>query len=299
MASKRRGGMSENYNLPDKLGGLILPAVEGLISLGKTRGMTKEKLSLAKRLGDFLDLREIALSIKPYQEFHFGEIARVSYELLEEPLLDETNPYTGLSLEEKAQVMLQKRIEQYQAGRGVEIEAKNFYKTIVETITIKGLDYLSTFHYLLDGIEFVTEDLLEAFPILKRPFALGYRKLKEKYGDPVQDYHIVPEVIDWNFYLTIRGKEPKELVSPYDKVLERVFILAQLREAEEKAKKYLDENPNAVEEIMKGNPPVEDPNLPRGKEEVRAIYREAYRRTHGKEECPEIDLDKVEVDGKI
>lgn len=289
--------MSKNYNLPDELGGLILPVVEGLIRLGGERKeLPREKISIAKRLSDFLDLREMALSIKPYKEFPFGKIAIVSCELIEEPLFDEKSPYEGLSLEEKAGLILQKETERYQAGKKVEQEAKRISQKAVDTITIRGLEYLNSFHYLLDGIEFIKEDLLEAFPSLKRGFSLEYHKLKEKYGDIVQDYHILPEIIDWNFYLTIRGEEPEDLESPYDKVLERVYLLAQIKEAEEKAKKYLDENPNVVEEIIKGNPPVEDSNLPRSPLEVRTIYREVYKRAQSKEEPPIIDLDKVEAD---
>ena len=294
--------MSEYYNLPDELGGLLLPTVEGIIKLGKKKGLSDERVNLAKTLGDILSLREFALSIKPYQEHSFTEISVVSYELLEEPLGEEKSPYIGLSLQDKTMLLAQKEIERYQKERKEEREAKKYARQVIDTITLQGLEYLSNFHYLLDGIDFVREDLLRKFPGLEKEFALREIELKEKYGEVVRGYHIIPETIDWNFYLTIRGKEPEDLYSPYDRVLTKIYLFAQLEDATKKAKEYLDKNPDKLEDIAKGRPPVEDASLPRNPIEVKALTKEAYRRLSGKvekEEPPDIELDEEKEDAKV
>jgi len=282
------------YDLPEQYGGDFLPIVSQLDrpleKIMTPKGpITVGTNEISEFLKDYLLFRVQALTFTTYKEYSWEDIRKVSYEVMEldeyphfdytpDPRLSKEERWMGVEVAKKAS-----KAERVLYRKGKLEEAKAFLPTALQTITFEGLDWLNYFHEVTSKLD---EDFLKSmnlFPILKEKLI----NLRTQYPkEEVQVYHLVPELIDWNFYLSVRGPAPKNYAyTKYSLILDYCYTLEKDRQEKEMMFSFLKANPEELPKILTYGC-TDHPEVPKAKDiDPHKLYRLArnyYQETRPK-----------------
>lgn len=190
-------------------------------------------------------------------------------------LVKEVLEYSLEEVEEAARDVISKEwgleVPNFEEGEGyqkyIEIKERNketaeFNKKVTYPLTKKlkelnlysfdQLDWLDYFHIIARNH---TLDMLSDSLIAR----LGLTRRSKKYPN-LKDEYILPELLDWEFYLTIRGKIPKGLhywhndteggEIQFSRLLEVLYNWEKQKFTSRTAKEWLLAHPDAIEQLV-------------------------------------------------
>lgn len=277
------------YNLPERYGGTFLPIVSHLDKPLKKVATLQGPVTVgtderSEYLKDFLLFRVQALSFSTYKEHSWEDIRRVSEEVMgpddfpsfnytPDPSLSTMEKWNGIEDAQKAS-----RKERALFRKKILKEAELFLPTALKTITFQGLDWLNYFHEVTSQLDIDIFETIELKPILRKILI----DLRKRY--PVSElkyYHLIPEIIDWNFYLSIRGSVPRDFRwTKYSLTLDFCYKLEKTRRDREKIYSFFKDNPEELNKVLDYGY-SDHPKAPRPRDvEPQRLYRFAKEYYH-------------------
>lgn len=258
--------------IPKEYGGLVLPLVVQLEKKLKKIRTPDGLVNLsynpdAEMLKEFLLLRVEGLKLVKPEYYDWDTIASTAYRVEEL----EWGPTYENDPEWEDSVRIVKVKERSAAGKEFMREVVKPLVNSLHPILIKelGWEKLDWLYYFITVAEKTDIQLFSSGTY--RTFSALKRAVEKKVGRTPW-YLILPEEVDWNFYLSIRGPIPKGFnTTKYSDLIKLVYKKELTRRELEQAREYLTSHPERIKTTLEfGILPDYPTNLP-----ARLLYRVA------------------------
>lgn len=239
------------YTIEEPYWGAVVPLILALEKPLKKKTSPEGYIPLesnrdAEILKPYVQLRVLGLKLIDFEEHPKEEIDFAAYDILEKPWGPQPN-FTSFKDAEKG----------YAQKLEYDLTKKKFDKEEtfplvrklreLNLFTLEELDWMNYFHYtaLENSVTMLSETLQRKLGL--QPKLLDVVSYKDYYHPEAKNYHLFPELLDWDIYLSIRGLIPTEFKEvKYSRILDVLFQWEKKSYIEKTARTYLRENPEAV-----------------------------------------------------